>query len=134
VALAERDGRLLGYVLLRDTRAPASVAGDRPLAISRLYVAPDAHRQGIGTALLTSAIRKARAGSHDCLWLSIWEHDPRAFAVYQRWGFVAAGEIAFDLAGVPRTDRLLVLHLGEQIGEASLVATSDDAVASRVVT
>jgi diamine N-acetyltransferase len=134
VSVAERDGRLLGYVLLRDATPPSSVAGDRPLAISRLYVAADAQGKGVGAALLAPAISGAQARGHDLLWLTVWEHNPRAIAVYERWGFVDVGEVEFDLAGVSQTDRILVLRLGAETREPSSVDAHHDAAASRVAT
>jgi diamine N-acetyltransferase len=134
VSLAERDGRLLGYLLLRDATPPSNVGGDHPLSISRLYVAPDAQGQGVGAALLADAIRGAQERGNDALWLSVWEHNPRAIAAYERWGFIEVGEIDFDLAGVPQTDRLLVLRLEGHTEEPSSVDAYHDAAASRVAT
>jgi diamine N-acetyltransferase len=134
VAVAERAGRLLGYLLLRDATPPPSVAGDRPLAISRLYVAPDAQGEGVGTALLVHAVSGAQARGHDLLWLTVWDRNPRAIAVYERWGFVDVGEVDFDLAGVTQTDRVFVLRLEAETREPSSADASPDASASRVAT
>src|SRR4029077_9795159 len=46
--VAERDGRLLGYVLIADD----------PLAIDLIAVADSARRQGIGRALVAAAPRQ----------------------------------------------------------------------------
>jgi diamine N-acetyltransferase len=113
---------------------PPSVAGDRPLAISRLYVATDAQAEGVGTALLAHAVSGAQARGHDLLWLTVWDRNPRAIAVYERWGFVDVGEVDFDLAGVTQTDRLFVLRLGAETREPSSADASPDASASRVAT
>jgi diamine N-acetyltransferase len=107
--LAEVDGGLAGYLLLRDGTPPPGVPGDHPLLLDRFYVAPAAQGRGIGGALLRRAIDEAQDDGHDLLWLSVWERNARAIAVYQRWGFVPVGEIAFDLAGVRHTDQLLAL-------------------------
>lgn len=116
--VAELEDHLVGYLLLRDTTPPPSVPGDRPLLIDRFYVDPSVHGQGIGRALLHRAVRHAQARDHDLLWLSVWEHNHRAIGLYRRWGFLAVGEIAFDLAGVPQTDRLLARSCG--VAEASV--------------
>jgi diamine N-acetyltransferase len=110
--LAELHGDLVGYALLEEAAPPAGVPGDRPVLLNRLYVAPAAQGSGVGGALLDRALREAGAKGQDVLWLSVWEHNHRAIAVYRRWGFVDVGEIAFDLAGEPQSDRVLALPCG----------------------
>jgi diamine N-acetyltransferase len=105
--MAELGGDLVGYLLLHDTTAPPGVPGDRPLLIDRFYVDVAVQGQGIGRALLDRAVRHARSRDYDPLWLSVWEQNHRAAAIYRRWGFVDVGEVGFDLAGVPQTDRLM---------------------------
>jgi diamine N-acetyltransferase len=109
--VAEDAAGLAGYLLLRDGAPPPKVSADRPLLLDRFYVAPAAQGRGTGGALLRRAIDDAQAAGHDLLWLSVWERNVRAIAVYERWGFVPVGEITFDLAGVRQTDRLLALPL-----------------------
>jgi diamine N-acetyltransferase len=110
--LAELDDDLVGYGLLEESAPSIGLPGDRPVLLNRLYVAPVAQGRGVGGALLDRALRAARAKGHDVLWLSVWEHNHRAIAVYRRWGFVDVGEIAFDLAGEPQLDRVLALPCG----------------------
>jgi diamine N-acetyltransferase len=109
--LAALDDDLVGYSLVRDAPAPACVPGDSPLLLDRLYVEASAQGLGIGTALLTAVVETARSSGHDVVWLSVWEHNLRAIAIYARWGFVDVGEVAFDLAGEPQLDRVLALDL-----------------------
>lgn len=111
--LAELNGGLAGYLLLRDDAPPTVVLGHRPLLVARLYVAPEAQGCGIGTRLLDRARNDPYLSArYDVLWLTVWERNPRAIAVYQRWGFVDVDEISFDLAGVRQTDRVMVLPRG----------------------
>jgi diamine N-acetyltransferase len=110
--LAEIDDDLVGYALLEAAAPPSGVPGDQPVLLNRLYVAPVAQGRGVGGALLDRALRESRAKGQDVLWLSVWEHNHRAIAVYRRWGFVDVGEIAFDLAGEPQLDRVLALPCG----------------------
>jgi diamine N-acetyltransferase len=107
--LAELAGELVGYLLLRDGPRPASVPGDRPLTLDRLYVAPDSQGRGIGRSLLERAVAAATSRGHDLLWLTVWERNQRAIAAYRRWGFHEVGEVGFDLAGAAQTDRVMVL-------------------------
>jgi diamine N-acetyltransferase len=110
--LAELHDDLVGYALLEEATPSIGVPGDRPVLLNRLYVAPVAQGRGVGGALLARALLEAGAKGQDVLWLSVWEHNHRAIAVYRRWGFVDVGEIAFDLAGEPQFDRVLALPCG----------------------
>jgi diamine N-acetyltransferase len=109
--LAEADGYLVGYLLLRRAPAPAVVPGRRRLLVDRLYVLASWQDRGIGGSLLDRADQEARGSGHDVLWLSVWERNPRALAFYERRGFAAVGETHFDLAGVRQRDRLMVRRL-----------------------
>lgn len=110
--MAELGGQLVGYLLVHDTTPTPGVPGDRPLLIDRFYVDAAFHGRGIGGALLDRAARYAQSRDHDLLWLSVWEHNHRAGAVYRRWGFIDVGEVDFDLGGVRQTDHLLARPCG----------------------
>lgn len=64
----------------------------RWLYIRHLWVAPERRGMGLGTALLRRAEGEARARA--CLGLYIDSFDPRAAALYERFGFTRFGEIA----------------------------------------
>ncbi|MDQ8031615.1 MAG: GNAT family N-acetyltransferase [Bordetella sp.] len=77
-------GRLLGFSGLRESK------------VEMLFVAPAAHGQGVGTALLDHA--RARLGS---LMLDVNEQNPRAHGFYLHYGFVETGRSPLDAAGRP---------------------------------
>ena len=64
----------------------------RWLYIRHLWVAPERRGIGLGTALLRRAEDEVR--SRSCLGLYIDSFDPRAAALYERFGFTRFGEIA----------------------------------------
>jgi GNAT superfamily N-acetyltransferase len=71
VLVARRDGRPAGFLALKDDM------------LEHLYVAPDAQREGIGTALLEAA--KARRPDGLRLW--VFQRNTGALAFYVRHGF-----------------------------------------------
>jgi ribosomal protein S18 acetylase RimI-like enzyme len=73
-----------GHVILR--QLPAGASGERAAEVSRLFVVPAAHRQGIGLALLQQAMAWAQANELDLV-LEVTDHSRAARALYERAGF-----------------------------------------------
>lgn len=94
VTLAERQGRVLGFVAVAVAVAGAG-AGDGA-RVEMLFVDPDVHGTGVGSALL----RHATAG-RPVVELDVNEQNPGARAFYARRGFVEVGRSALDGDGRP---------------------------------
>jgi [ribosomal protein S18]-alanine N-acetyltransferase len=77
--VAEADGRIVGY---------AGLMCVQPIAdVQTIAVAPEYEGRGIGTAMLTELIAEARRrGAQDVL-LEVRADNPRAQALYRRFGF-----------------------------------------------
>lgn len=84
VTLAERQGRVLGFVAVDGAR------------VEMLFVDPDVHGSGVGSALL----RHATAG-RAVVDLDVNEQNPGARAFYARRGFVEVGRSSLDADGRP---------------------------------
>jgi ribosomal protein S18 acetylase RimI-like enzyme len=83
------DVPVAGHVLLRQLSA-ATPAGRGEAEISRLYVIPAAHRQGVARALIEHAIERADDRRLD-LRLEVAGHLRGAMALYQQSGFQLTG-------------------------------------------
>jgi putative acetyltransferase len=96
--VAARDDRVVGHTMLSYTALVDADARHQILTLSPLSVAPDAQRQGVGTALVRAAIDKAdRRGEP----LIVLEGDPR---YYSRFGFRPSRELGITISlpdGVP---------------------------------
>jgi putative acetyltransferase len=90
VIVAERSGRAVGF---------AAAGGGR---VEMLFVDPDVHGTGVGSALLA----RVTAG-RPVVDLDVNEGNPGARAFYERRGFVVVGRSAVDGEGRPHP----VLHL-----------------------
>lgn len=83
LALAERDGRCLGYTLVTIHRDSA--------VLGRLCVDAPFRRGGVGTALLRSAIDRAAAAGARYMTLSTQRGNAAALALYRSEGFRLTG-------------------------------------------
>jgi predicted N-acetyltransferase YhbS len=99
--VAERDGRLLGAVLLYPTGAfPRDGAGAivKWPEVRLLAVEPVARGQGVGDALMQACIRRARAAGAEALTLHTTPMMAAAVRLYRRLGFRPAPELDFEPA------------------------------------
>lgn len=105
--LAEIDGSAVGYLVAAIDTPPAQTPLAAPLAVRRLYLTADAQGRSVGRRLVERAEAHASRSGCDGLWLTVWEGNARARAVYTRWGFVETGRVPFEMAGVRQIDVVL---------------------------
>jgi ribosomal protein S18 acetylase RimI-like enzyme len=108
--IAQVGGAAAGFALLRDGAGAPGVAGERTLRLAQLYVDRPHIRTGVGAALMRRCLELACAGSHDVLWLSVWERNTRAIDFYARWGFTHVGEMPFEFGRDRHRDLVLALN------------------------
>jgi GNAT superfamily N-acetyltransferase len=109
--LAEVSGVPAGFALLSDGAREKGVPGERPWNLARLYVDRPFLGAKVGAALMGRCLEEGRARGHDVLWLGVWEHNTRARAFYERWGFSEVGEMNFMLGSDLQRDLVLALKL-----------------------
>ena len=126
VVLAEVDGAIAGYVMLRfdaphegvDERtitgvdAPAGASTVLPVEIARLYAGPEFIGAGIGSRLMERALSLAVARGARLVWLGVWDRNARAIAFYRRWQFVDVGSHPFMLGRDLQVDRVMARRTG----------------------
>lgn len=95
--------RLVGLVRL--VAAPPPDAADTAgwIELSKCYVLPDYHGQGVAAELLDVALDLASQAGFERIWLAVWRENPRAVRFYQRAQFEVVGtttimveDVAFD--------------------------------------
>jgi GNAT superfamily N-acetyltransferase len=114
VFLAERDGDAVGYVMLRERRAPSVVGLDDALEIARLYARKRALGSGVGSALMQRALAEAAGRGKNAVWLGVWERNARAIAFYESWGFHRCGAQPFLLGTDVQTDLVMVRRIARE--------------------
>ena len=110
--LADADGRMVGFSQLRIPSAQANVEARRAAEISRIYVLADWHGHGVAQDLMRDALATATRDDCDCLWLGVWEHNPRAMAFYRKFGLEVVGTHAFMLGLDRQRDLIMSVKLG----------------------
>jgi ribosomal protein S18 acetylase RimI-like enzyme len=114
VFFAEREGDLVGYVMLREGRTPSIVPAEEALEIARLYARRRAVGTGVGAALMQRALAEAAERGKDAVWLGVWEHNERAIRFYEAWGFHRCGTQPFLLGTDLQTDLVMVRRLARE--------------------
>jgi ribosomal protein S18 acetylase RimI-like enzyme len=114
VFLAERDGDAVGYVMLRERKAPGVVGPHDALEIARLYARKRVLGSGVGAALMQRALAEAVGRGKEAVWLGVWERNARAIAFYESWGFHRCGTQPFLLGTDVQTDLVMVRRIARE--------------------
>ncbi|HEX5167527.1 MAG TPA: GNAT family N-acetyltransferase [Cyclobacteriaceae bacterium] len=105
--LAYVDQRIAGYTKIHFNKSVDRLKSDKALEIERIYVDREFHGKNLGKVLLDKCFEIAEAKGMNVVWLGVWEHNPRAIAFYQKWGFEKFGEHVFMLGTDAQNDWLM---------------------------
>lgn len=98
------DGRPAGFAQLRHGAPEPCVTGLGPIELQRIYALQAFLGAGVGKALLSACLERAKEQGFKTIWLGVWEHNPRAQAFYVKHGFRQVGSHPFDVGGDLQTD------------------------------
>ena len=124
--IAETPTKAVGFAKLEAARPPECVTGPSPVRLHKLYVSADAIGSGVGAALMRFVIDWAKETGQESLWLGVWEHNLRARAFYEQWGFRPVGTEKFRLGSDEQVDLLMELRL-DNVGLDRLSAGGEGA-------
>ena len=105
--LAEDGGRLIGFAQLRLLQFKDCVAAERPSELYRIYVDREWHGKGVAQDLMRESMAAAIESRSDCVWLGVWEHNPRAQAFYRKCGFEVVGDHVFMVGHDKQRDLIM---------------------------
>lgn len=105
--VVEAEGRMIGFSQLRIPSAHPAVVAKRPAEINRFYLLAEWHGRGMADELMRDALATAAREDCDCVWLGVWEHNPKAMAFYRKSGFEVVGTHSFML-GLDRQRDLIM--------------------------
>jgi ribosomal protein S18 acetylase RimI-like enzyme len=107
--LAEAEGCLIGFVQFGPLRiaVPAPSLGDQELR--RIYVQADFQNKGIGRQLMEAALDHPRLTAAENIYLDVWEQNPGARRLYERYGFEVIGAHGLATASGTALDQDLIM-------------------------
>ena len=111
VWLAEHDGALAGYAMLREGSAPRAVDSENAIEIARLYAGREWIGMGVGSRLMQRCLDDAAARGRSMIWLGVFEKNTRAIEFYRRWEFVDVGGQTFTVGSDIQDDRIMARRL-----------------------
>jgi ribosomal protein S18 acetylase RimI-like enzyme len=107
LVVSEIAGRLVGYLQIRRSAAPACVTGPRPIELARLYLRQETQGKGLGAALMRHVHAEARRHACETIWLVVYSRNDQAREFYRRWGFVDVGLKDFQFGGTVYSDPVM---------------------------
>jgi len=105
--LAYEKDDVVGYVKLREGKAPPELKSTNALEIARLYCVKSMIGKGVGKTLMQACLDIANEKKKEVIWLGVWERNERAIAFYKSWGFEKFGECDFLLGNDLQRDWLM---------------------------
>ncbi len=105
--LAHNGDDTIGYLMIRNEKAPGCVNGEKPAQLSRIYVEPEAIGTGCGAALMLAGLQEVASAGFDVFWLSVWECNARAISFYEKWDFVQVGMAEFVVGHDKQNDFIM---------------------------
>jgi ribosomal protein S18 acetylase RimI-like enzyme len=111
--LAEYEDELAGFAQVRLKSPKEGLSGKYQSELSRLYVSNEWHGSGVAHKLMAEVLASTIKVKSDCMWLGVWENNPRAIAFYQKYDFTIVGEHIFTVGTDPQRDLIMAAQLKE---------------------
>ena len=109
---SDQHGKIVGYMYMTRGTSETCIAGvTNKIEMERLYVLPSVHWMGIGRLLAQDGEAFARKQGATHIWLGVWEHNERAYRVYERWGYLPVGEHMFSIGTAAQRDIIMLKKL-----------------------
>jgi ribosomal protein S18 acetylase RimI-like enzyme len=116
VFVARGNTRIMGYVMLihgvpDDDDVQRAVSVRPAVELSKMYVLPESHGEGVSAALMTAGVQHAKHTDANCVWLGVNQNNVRAQRFYTKHGFAIKGTKTFRLGAGIESDYVMVRPL-----------------------
>ena len=112
--LAEDGVAAVGFAQLRLAQPVQCLECVAPAELQRIYLVATWQGRGLARQLMARVFAAAAAANAHCLWLGVWEHNPRALAFYAKLGFGIIGDHSFMLGTLMQRDLVMVAPVAAQ--------------------
>lgn len=116
--VAEVNGELAGYAILKWSDVPPCVAGPQAIELARFYLAQRFIGQKHGLRLMQAVHAEARLQGAQTLWLGVYDRNLRAVRFYERFGFANVGGKEFLFGGKVYVDPIYAMAVRHDAGES----------------
>lgn len=104
--------REVGFARLRENKmSQEKIEVKNALEIERLYTVKTYIGKQVGRSLMEACFDLARVQQRDAVWLGVWEHNFRAIAFYEKFGFEKIGSHPFIVGKDVQKDLLMLKSL-----------------------
>jgi ribosomal protein S18 acetylase RimI-like enzyme len=97
--------RVIGYAKLM--KGDSDPNEPRKIEIERIYAIEEYIGKKAGQTLMQTCLDFAQRDGYSKVWLGVWEHNARAIAFYEKWGFKKVGTHPFLLGDDLQTDLVM---------------------------
>ena len=95
--LAFSEGEPVGFSKIKKHSLNDQIEAGAQIELQKIYVLPEHHGKGIGTALLTEVKNLAKEISPDYIWLDTYISNEKAIRFYEKNGFRKMGNYYFTI-------------------------------------
>ncbi len=100
-------GQTVGYLKLNTDTAQTEFQDKEGLEIERIYIISGQQGKGYGHQLLEFAENYAHKLDKTYIWLGVWEFNPKAIALYERFGLSKFDTHIYYIGNDAQTDYLM---------------------------
>lgn len=104
---------MVGYFKLNQMEAQTDIKDGDALELERIYVLKEFQGKQIGKWMLEQIIILAKDKGKSFVWLGVWEHNTKAIAFYEMYGFQKFGTHPYYIGTDKQTDWLMRLNINE---------------------
>lgn len=97
--------RVAGYAKMKKGKSDTGEL--RKIEIERVYAMKEYIGKKAGKTLMQTCLDFARSENYEIVWLGVWEHNARAIAFYEQWGFKTVGASPFWFGDDQQTDLVM---------------------------
>ena len=114
-------GQQAGYVQIATLPGPDPLnQGTAAIELQRCYLQPQFKGSGAAGRLMQRAKTRASKLGGERMYLSVYQHSPRAIAFYEKHAFVKIGPVRFFIDDIGFDDWLMMCELGAGSGRSQL--------------